>query len=453
MARKSILVVDDEKNQREILETILSGEGYDVTTASSGEAAMKFVADRHFDLVLTDLKMTGMSGLDLLKSLTDYDKSIIVILLTAHGSVDSAVDAMRLGAFEYLQKPYDSEKLLDTVSRALKKLTTLDAEIISVSPEMDKVKKLILKIAKSNSTVLIRGESGTGKELIARSIHANSPRSNETFQAVNCAAINENLLESELFGHEKGSFTGAVSDKKGLFEIAHGGTLFLDEIGELDISLQAKILRALQEKQIRRVGGTRELNVDVRVVAATNRDLLHMVEEKRFREDLYYRLNVLSIELPALRERRTDIPVLIDYFVKKHTRGTSRKITIQPDARRILDDYAYPGNVRQLESALERAILLCEDDKVTIDDLPPEMTGGTGRSAATSSGDLFHLPAEGVNFEDVERSLIMQAMSRTDNNITKSAKLLGLTFRTLQYRLEKFGFKKDGDETNDAHDE
>ena len=449
MARKSILVVDDEKNQREILETILSGEGYDVTTASSGEAAMKFVADRHFDLVLTDLKMTGMSGLDLLKSLTDFDKSIIVILLTAHGTIDSAVDALRLGAFEYLQKPYDSEKLLETVSRALKKLTTLDAEIISVSPEMDKVKKLILKIAKSNSTVLIRGESGTGKELIARSLHKNSERSNEVFQAVNCAAINENLLESELFGHEKGSFTGAVSDKKGLFEIADEGTLFLDEIGELDISLQAKILRALQEKQIRRVGGTRELNVDVRVVAATNRDLLHMVEEKRFREDLYYRLNVLSIELPSLRERRTDIAVLIDYFVKKHTRGTSRKITITAAARRILEDYSYPGNVRQLESAIERAILLCENDTVTPEDLPPEMTQ-SGGSVASGSGDLFKLPAEGVNFEDVERSLIMQAMERTDNNITKSAKLLGLTFRTLQYRLEKFGFKKDGDGTEEV---
>lgn len=445
MARKSILVVDDEKNQREILETILSGEGYDVTTASSGEAAMKFVADRHFDLVLTDLKMTGMTGLDLLKSLTDFDKSIIVILLTAHGTIDSAVDALRLGAFEYLQKPYDSEKLLETVSRALKKLTTLDAEIISVSPEMDKVKKLIVKIAKSNSTVLIRGESGTGKELIARALHKNSARSNEIFQAVNCAAINENLLESELFGHEKGSFTGAVSDKKGLFEIADNGTLFLDEIGELDISLQAKILRALQERQIRRVGGTREINVDVRVVAATNRDLLHMVEEKRFREDLYYRLNVLSIELPALRERRTDIPVLIDYFVKKHTRGTNHKITITAAARKILEDYSYPGNVRHLESALERSILLCENDTVTPDDLPPEMTQAGGRATSASAGDLFTLPPDGVNFEDVERSLIMQAMERTDNNITKSAKLLGLTFRTLQYRLEKFGFKKDGE--------
>ena len=426
---------------------ILSGEGYDVTTASSGEAAMKFVESRRFDLVLTDLKMTGMSGLDLLKELTNYDKSIIVILLTAHGSVDSAVDALRLGAFDYLQKPYDSEKLLETVSRALNKLTTLDTEIVSVSPEMDGVKKLILKIAKSSSTVLIRGESGTGKELIARSIHKNSLRSNEIFQAVNCAAINENLLESELFGHEKGSFTGAIAEKKGLFEVAHGGTLFLDEIGELDISLQAKLLRALQEKQIRRVGGIKDIDVDVRVVAATNRDLLKMAEEKRFREDLYYRLNVLSLDVPPLRERRSDIPVLIDYFLKKHTRGTDRKVVINADARRILDDYSYPGNVRQLESALERAVLLCENDTITVADLPPEMTQSSMPAAA---GELFKLPPEGVNFEDVERSLILQAMDRTDNNITKSARLLGLTFRTLQYRLEKFGIKKDEDGTGDT---
>ncbi|HEX8286541.1 MAG TPA: sigma-54 dependent transcriptional regulator [Pyrinomonadaceae bacterium] len=449
MARKSILVVDDEKSQREILEMILSGEGYDVTTASSGEAAMKFVADRRFDLVLTDLKMTGMSGLDLLKELTNFDKSIIVILLTAHGSVDSAVDALRLGAFDYLQKPYDSEKLLDTVSRALNKLSNLDTEIVSASPEMDKVKKLILKVAKSNSTVLIRGESGTGKELIARAIHQNSLRSSETFQAVNCAAINENLLESELFGHEKGSFTGAVGEKKGLFEVADNGTLFLDEIGELEVSLQAKMLRALQEKQIRRVGGTREIDVDVRVVAATNRDLLQMVEEKRFREDLYYRLNVLSIEIPPLRERGSDVQVLIEYFLKKHTGGTNRNVKINAEARRILENYSYPGNVRQLEFALERAILLCENDTITPDDLPPEMSH---TAKAVASGDLFKLPAEGVNFEDVERSLIMQAMERTDYNITKSAKLLGLTFRTLQYRLEKFGIKRDGDGSEDEQE-
>lgn len=452
MARKSILVVDDEKNQREILETILSGEGYDVTTASSGEAAMKFVQSRRFDLVLTDLKMTGMSGLDLLKELTNFDKSIIVILLTAHGSVDSAVDSLRLGAFDYLQKPYDSEKLLETISRALNKLSALDTEIVSVSPEMDKVKKLILKIAKSNSTVLIRGESGTGKELIARSIHMNSLRSSNTFQAVNCAAINENLLESELFGHEKGSFTGAVGEKKGLFEIADGGTLFLDEIGELDIALQAKLLRALQEREIRRVGGIKEIPIDVRVLAATNRDLLKMTEEKRFREDLYYRLNVLSIEIPPLRERTSDLQVLIDYFVKKHTRGTARDIKIESAAKKLLNDYHYPGNVRQLESAIERAILLCENDTITVDDLPPEMAHGSWPAAVGGDDSNFRLPAEGVSFEDVERSLIMQAMDRTDNNITKAAKLLGLTFRTLQYRLEKFGFKKDGDGTDEEEE-
>lgn len=450
MSRKSILVVDDEKNQREILETILSGEGYDVTTASSGEAAMKFVESRRFDLVLTDLKMTGMSGLDLLKELTNFDKSIIVILLTAHGSVDSAVDALRLGAFDYLQKPYDKDKLLETVSRSLQKLSTLDAEIVSVSPEMDKVKKLILKIAKSNSTVLIRGESGTGKELIARSIHKNSFRGSEVFQAVNCAAINENLLESELFGHEKGSFTGAVGEKKGLFEIADNGTLFLDEIGELDIALQAKLLRALQEKEIRRVGGVKEIAVDVRVLAATNRDLLKMTEENRFREDLYYRLNVLSIEIPPLRERRSDIPVLIEYFVKKHTRNSDRKITIETTAKKRLEDYSYPGNVRQLESAIERAILLCENDTVTTEDLPPEMIDG--KIFSGSSDEFFKLPPDGVNFEDVEKSLIMQAMDRTDNNITKSAKMLGLTFRTLQYRLEKFGLNKAEEEADGTNE-
>jgi transcriptional regulator with PAS, ATPase and Fis domain len=281
----------------------------------------------------------------------------------------------------------------------------------------------------------------------------NSLRSSNTFQAVNCAAINENLLESELFGHEKGSFTGAVGEKKGLFEIADGGTLFLDEIGELDIAMQAKLLRALQEREIRRVGGIKEIPVDVRVLAATNRDLLKMTEENRFREDLYYRLNVLSIEIPPLRERPSDMQVLIDFFIKKHTRGTARDIKIEPAAKKLINDYHYPGNVRQLESAIERAILLCENDTITVDDLPPEMSQGSSPTAIGGDDTNFRLPAEGVSFEDVERSLIMQAMDRADNNITKAAKMLGLTFRTLQYRLEKFGFKKDGDETGEEGDE
>jgi DNA-binding NtrC family response regulator len=439
MGRKSILVVDDEKSQREILEMILTAEGYLVTTASSGEAALKMARERRFDLALTDLKMTGMDGIELLHQLLAYDSSIIVILLTAHGSIDSAKSALRSGAFDYLQKPYDRDTLLEIVRRALAKLDALDMEIISTSPEMEAVKKMILKVAPSSSTVLIRGESGTGKELIARAIHRQSNRAAEMFQAVNCAAINENLLESELFGHERGSFTGAHAEKKGLFEVADRGTLFLDEIAELDVSMQAKLLRALQEREIRRVGGNRAIKIDVRVVAATNRDLRAMVGDGRFRDDLYYRINVLSIDLPPLRERRDDIPILIDFFLKKHTRNTSRLVRgLTPEARRIMLDYGWPGNVRQLESAIERAILLCEGDLITPEDLPLEVR----QEMRPASENIFKLPAEGISFEDVERSLILQAMDQTNYNITKAAKLLGLTFRTLQYRLEKFGIKR-----------
>ena len=439
MGRKSILVVDDEKSQREILEMILSGEGYDVTTASSGEAALRFAKERRYDLVLTDLKMTGMDGIELLQQLLAQDSSIIVILLTAHGSIDSAKEALRRGAYDYLQKPYDRDQLLQTISRSLSKLDELDLEIISDSAEMEGVKKMIVKVARSSSTVLIRGESGTGKELIARAIHNQSPRANEMFQAVNCAAINENLLESELFGHEKGSFTGAHAEKKGLFEVADRGTLFLDEIGELDIGMQAKLLRALQERKIRRVGGTREMAVDVRVVGATNRDLRAMVGDKRFREDLYYRINVLSIDVPPLRERRDDIPVLINHFLNKYTRNTARLCNgLTPETRLTMQEYSWPGNVRQLESAVERALLLCEGPMITVEDLPLEIRQETRPAPA----GMFRLPPEGISFEDVERDLIVQAMEQTDYNITKAAKLLGLTFRTLQYRLEKFGIKK-----------
>jgi DNA-binding NtrC family response regulator len=390
--------------------------------------------------VITDLKMAGMTGNQLLQHVVAMDRVIPVILISGHGTIETAKEALRNGAFDFLEKPVDQETLLAPVNRALAKLDELNTEIVSASPNMDEVKRMILKVARSNSTVLIRGESGTGKELIARAIHNQSPpRLTEVFQAVNCAAISENLLESELFGHEKGSFTGAHADKKGLFEIADRGTLFLDEIAELDVAMQAKLLRALQERKIRRVGGTHEISVDVRVIAATNRDLRAMVADGRFRDDLYYRINVLSVDVPPLRERREDIPVLIDYFVKKHTRNTSRLVRgLTPETRKLMLDYSWPGNVRQLESAIERAILLCEGDQITIDDLPLEVRQ---ESRPVAEG-AFKLPPEGISFEDVERDLIMQAMEQTDYNITKSAKLLGLTFRTLQYRLEKFGIKK-----------
>src|SRR5581483_5007609 len=302
-----------------------------------------------------------------------FDSSIIVIMMTAHGSIDTTKEALWGGAYDYRVKPLDRDKLLQVIESALHRLNVIDEEIIGVSAEMERVKKMILKVAASSSTVLIRGESGTGKERIARSIFKSSPRSDHIFQAVNCAAINENLLESELFGHEKGSFTGAVGEKKGLFEIADKGTLFLDEIGDLNISMQAKILRALQEKEILRVGGTRPLKVDVRVLAATNRDLEVMVKENRFREDLYYRLNVIPIDVPPLRNRRDDIPVLIDHFLAKHQGANREVVGLTAAARKLVMNYSWPGNVRQLESALERAIRLCEGNESDVEDLPLEI--------------------------------------------------------------------------------
>jgi DNA-binding NtrC family response regulator len=439
MARNKVLVVDDEKNQREIYMMILEDAGYEVTTAQSGEHALRIARENKFDLVLTDYKMTGMDGVQLVTELTDVDPSIIVVMMTAHGTVESVKTAMRAGVYDYLEKPVDREQLLKLVETALAGLNQIDDDIIGQSEVIERVKKMILKVAVSSSTVLIRGESGSGKERVARAIHNASPRRNEIFQAVNCAAINENLLESELFGHEKGSFTGAHVQKKGQFEIADRGSLFLDEIGDLSVPMQAKILRVLQEREVMRVGGSRPTKVDVRVIAATNRDLEAMVKDGRFREDLYYRLNIIPINLPPLRNRREDIAVLIEFFVAKHSRNAPRKIKgLTASARNLLMNYSWPGNVRQLESAIERAILLCEGDEISVEDLPLEI-----RQESSPSGSFnFKLPPEGISFEELEQSLITQAMEQTGWNITRAAKLLGLSFRTLQYRLEKFDMKK-----------
>ena len=439
MARNRVLVVDDEKNQREIYKLILEDSGYAVTTAQSGEQAIRLTRENGFDLVLTDYKMTGMDGLMLLGELVRDDPSIIVIMMTAHGSVESVKEALRGGAYDYLEKPVDRDRLLKVIESALIRLNSIDDDIIGHSAEIERVKKMVLKVAGSNSTVLIRGESGVGKELVAKAIHKSSPRSHEIFQAVNCAAINENLLESELFGHEKGSFTGAHIQKKGQFEIADRGTLFLDEIGDLNISMQAKLLRALQEKEIMRVGGTKPIKIDVRVIGATNRDLEGMVKEGRFREDLYYRLNIIPITIPPLRNRRDDIPPLLDAFIAKHSTSSGRRrLDLANSARNLIMNYSWPGNVRQLESALERAILLCENDEIDVEDLPVEIRQQDSPSMAFN----FKLPPEGISFEELERSLIIQAMEQTSWNITRASKLLGLSFRTLQYRLEKFGIKK-----------
>lgn len=441
MARNRVLVVDDEKNQRDIYHMILEDDGYNVTTAQSGEQALRLARENGFDLVLTDYKMTGMDGLTLLSELLQLDPSIIVVMMTGQGSVESVKEALRGGAFDYLEKPVDRDQLLKIVESALGRLNRIDDEIIGESEEMERVKKMILKVAGSLSTVLIRGESGVGKERVARAIHKASPRAGEIFQAVNCAAINENLLESELFGHEKGSFTGAHAQKKGQFEIADRGTLFLDEIGDLNVSMQAKLLRTLQEKEVMRVGATKTIKVDVRVLAATNRDLEVMVKEGRFREDLYYRLNIIPITIPPLRNRRDDIKSLVDFFIAKHSVGSNRPIRgLTASARSLIMNYSWPGNVRQLESAIERAILLCEGNEIEVEDLPVEIRQEGTPTAAFN----FKLPPEGISFEELEQSLILQAMEQTNWNITRSAKLLGLSFRTLQYRLEKFGLKKPG---------
>jgi DNA-binding NtrC family response regulator len=450
----SILLVDDEKGQREILTSILSREGYRASAAADAREALKQLEKNEFDLVLTDLKMQGMSGMELMERVLAENPQQCVIMMTAHGTVDSAVDAMKKGAFDYLEKPLEKESLLLTLQRAFehihlrrenrllhKKLAESKTlpNMIGDHPKMTEVVKIVNKIAPTSSTVLIYGESGTGKELVARAIHDGSPRRDNHFFAINCAAIPETIMESELFGHEKGSFTGADSREIGLFEAAEGGTVFLDEIGEMNIAMQAKLLRAIQQKEIRRVGGKINIPVDVRIISATNKDLETEIKRGTFREDLFYRLNVIRITLPPLRERGSDIVALTDFFIKKysHSSGIAMKGIAKP-ALKLLMNYSWPGNVRQLESVIERGILMAESDYIQPEDLPAEM-----HAEATPGGKLpFDFPAGGISIENLERDLIVKAMERADWVISKAAPLLGISYKTLQYRLEKFGIGK-----------
>ena len=452
--RATLLVVDDEKHQRESLQMILEDEGYRVTAAADGRQALALAGETHPEVVLTDLKMPGLSGMDLVRALAEGPLPPRVILITAHGSVERAREAHRLGAFDYMSKPVVADELLFRVERAVEshrlneralrlerrlKGDGLEA-MVGESTAMREVFRLVEKIAPTQSTVLVRGESGTGKELVARAIHSRSTRSGRPFQAVNCAAIPENLLESELFGHEKGSFTGADARKTGLFEAASLSTLFLDEIGDLSLPLQGKILRVLQERELRRVGGNETIPVDVRVVAATNRDLEAMMKAGQFREDLFYRLNVIPIVLPPLRERGSDIPALVQRFLEKANAAHGTAVAeIDPAALDLLVRHPWPGNIRQLESVVERAVLLCEGTTVRPVDLPVEIRLQTSPAARPYG---FEIPPEGIDIEDLERQLIVQAMERSGWVIARAARLLGLTYRTLQYRLEKFGIRK-----------
>ncbi|HEY6872903.1 MAG TPA: sigma-54 dependent transcriptional regulator [Geobacteraceae bacterium] len=451
----SILVVDDEKGQREILNTILQKEGYRIVDVPGGREALERLEKEAFDLILTDLKMQGMSGMELLEKVLADNPEQCVVMMTAHGTIDSAVEAMKKGAFDYLEKPLERHDLLLTVQRAQEHVSLLREnrvlhkkleeaagipEIIGDHPKIKEVFRVIAKIAPTGSTVLIYGESGTGKEMVARAIHDRSPRKERPFFAINCAAIPDALMESELFGHEKGSFTGASSRELGLFEAADGGTVFLDEIGEMNVAMQAKLLRAIQEKEIRRVGGKVNIPVDVRIISATNKDLETEIRRGTFREDLFYRLNVLRINLPPLRERGNDIALLADFFVRKFSTASGLHLKgIAKPALKLLMSYTWPGNVRQLESVVERGVLMAESEYIQPEDLPAEV------HEESAAGRLrLELPAEGLSIEELERDLIVKAMDRSGWVIAKAAPLLGMSYKTLQYRLEKFGIEKNG---------
>ncbi len=471
MSKGQVLVVDDEGAQREILRTILTSEGYRVETAGSAAEALQRSGRMRFDLVLTDLRMPGADGLSLVGQLTREDPPTLVILMTAYGSRDSAEQALKQGAFDYLTKPLERDELLLTVGRAFERIRLIQENrllrqqleerfrvegIVGSHYRMQEVFDKLHKISNSTSTVLITGESGTGKELIARAIHRHSPRKDRPFVAVSCAAIPETLIESELFGYEKGAFTGAISRRLGLFEAADKSTLFLDEIGELNVNLQAKVLRALQEREIRRVGGREDIKVDVRIIAATNKDLEAEVKRGAFRDDLYYRLNVVTLNLPPLRERSTDVPQLVQFFVARACQDAGRSpMAITTEAMRLLLNYHWPGNVRQLDTVLQRAVLLSDGRAIDFMDLPievrfsdlPHREPGAAASASGAEAPYhYRLPAEGINLEEAEREFILQAMEMSSGVIAKAARLLGLSYRTLQYRLEKFQIRREGGE-------
>jgi DNA-binding NtrC family response regulator len=461
MSLGTVLVVDDEPRQLDILKTILSREGYEVETCSTAEEALHCMRSSTPQVLLTDLKMPGMDGIALLDEALREAPGCSAVVMTAHGSVDTAVEAMKKGAFDYITKPLDRDRLLLVLERAMETVRLrgenrrLKAQlhdrfrlgnIVGAHGSMQDVFRLVEKVAASSATVLIYGESGTGKELIARALHFNSVRASHPFLALNCSAVPEPLLESELFGHEKGSFTGAIARKPGLFEQAHEGTLLLDEVGELPLSMQAKILRVLQEKEIRRVGGNASLSVDVRIVAATNRDLVRHMKEGKFREDLYYRLNVFPIFLPPLRGRTTDIPGLAEHFLVQFASEAQKPVPrLMPQTLALLMRYPWPGNVRQLESALERACLLAEGDVITPDLLPAEVRENL---SGPGEGSLpLEIPDEGISLEAVERDLLEKALRKAGGTLSRAARLLGISYRTLQYRLDKFGISRDSTST------
>ena len=455
-----ILVVDDEASLREVLTIMLQREGYDVETAADGAQAQALLRESDFDLIISDIKMPKVSGLKLLSFVREHAPETMMIMITAFSTSEEAVEAMKLGAFDYITKPFRNDEIRLIVHNALERRAlrrenqTLRQELterysfanmVGKSAPMQVVYELIGKVAASRANILVTGESGTGKELVAKAIHFNSPRREHPFVPVNCGAIPETLLESELFGHEKGAFTGANGQKAGLFEVANNGTIFLDEIGELPANMQVKLLRVLQEREFRRVGGTKDVAVDVRLIAATNKDLAVETKEGRFREDLYYRLNVIHIPLPPLRERPEDIPLLISHFYQSHA---GHDVKISEAALRLLLDYPWPGNIRELHNVLERCLVLGSAECINVDGLPHQMRG------AIAGKPLHDLPEGGLDLDaylgDIERELLLQALERSNNVRTRAAELLKMSFRSIRYRLAKFGLEV-GEEQGDHH--
>jgi DNA-binding NtrC family response regulator len=454
MKKLNILVVEDGQSQREMLRDFLVREGHSVAEAENGDTAIQSVLKGHFDMILLDYKMPGMDGMQVLKEVKKINPEIDVIIITAYGTIETAVDAMKAGAIDYITKPVEFDELLVHVDRVSERRTlireneilrqelsekgvTMD-KIIYQSHKMDVLINMASRIAVSRATVLIKGESGTGKELLARLIHNLSPRSARLITVVNCSALPESLLESELFGHEKGAFTGATARRIGRFEEADGGTLFLDEIGDISASVQVKLLRFLQEREFQRVGGNQTIHSDVRIISATNRDLESKVKEGTFREDLFYRLNVVVMDMPPLRERKEDVPPLIAHFLKRFAADNGKNVTgITSEARDLLLKYDYPGNVRELENIIERAVVISRNSVITVDDLPfdedrmhPEDAGKKGEGLLRGS------------IEEMERKLILEAMEKSGDHQTKAAEILGVSERMLRYKLKKYGLKE-----------
>ena len=457
-----ILVVDDELSMRELLEYMLNREGYQVTCAEDGRKAIKLLEKNQFDLLLCDIKLGDISGLDVLRASKKSSQDTVVILISAYASTETAVEAMNEGAYDYVPKPFDKDELLQTVAKALD-IRTVEHEkqllndqlrenmhfglLVGTSPAMRHIYKLILQVAKTKTNVLITGESGTGKELIAKAVHQESDRSDQPFVVINCGGIPETLMESELFGHKKGSFTGATSDKKGLFEEAHKGTIFLDEIGELSLPIQVKLLRAVQERVFKPVGGTEDISVDIRILSATNKTLEKEVIAGNFREDLFYRLNVIEIKVPPLRERKADLRPLAQYFLEKYTREMGKEITkFSSYAIDMLNKYDFPGNIRELENLLERSVALSTTNIILPDSLA--LSIHKRRWIEGFKDRRFDLDevSRGVSLdiilEEIERAYLKKALDCSNGNKNKAAELLGISFRSLRYRFDKLRIEK-----------